>query len=88
MSTGIWLEVSRVRIEVKTVSVQVKGDTEDKKSWWVVEKGATHAAAGSPTFNEIANGLDKSELAVFSWLKAQSEKNLELVCGQIRIQTK
>ncbi len=86
MSDGIWLEVSRVGIKKKDVSVQVVGDKrDDKPDWWPVKPNALAVKRGQPTFNAIATGLDKSEQVVIAKLGPKSAGSL--VCTSIRIQT-
>ena len=85
MSQGVWLEVGRVRIQKRRVSIQVVGDKrDDEPDWWKVETKATSAKEGQPTFNAIADGLDKADRVVIARL---SPKAGRLTCSAIRIQT-
>jgi hypothetical protein len=96
MSDGIWLEVSRVRIENATVSVQVVGDKrDDKPAWWTLEEEALGEDPGRRTYNAIATGLDKADQVVIAELgpkdsgnPKESDKKCKLVCISIRIQTR
>lgn len=87
---GIWLEVSRVRIERKQVSVQVVGDQrDDRPAWWAVEKDALGEESGRRTYNAIAIGLDNADQVVIAKLSSvAAANNQELLCTSIRIQTR
>jgi len=94
--SGIWLEVSRVRIEDNKVYVQIVGDKGDKTDddqpgWWFVDPEAAGTSAEA-TFRAMARGLDSAEQMVLAKLEA-NEKSEEadgskLLCKFIRIQTK
>lgn len=92
---GIWLEVSRVRIESKNVSIQMVGDMSDKSDhdppgWWSVDDKAAGADAAA-TFRAIARGLDSSDQVVLAKLESAEAKikgdRPDLECRFIRIQT-
>jgi hypothetical protein len=75
--TGIWLEVSNVRKESDKVSVQLKGDREDREPvWWSVDGNA------GENWKEISTGLDKKRTV----LAKLSPKDGKLQVGLVRIQ--
>ncbi len=87
MRDGIWLEVSRVRIEGKNVAVQVVGDKrDDKPEWWPLELDALGVGDGRQTYNAIATGLDKSDqvvIAKLDWASANSFKSAQDVADTL-----
>ena len=86
MADGIWLEVSKVRIEGNEVSVQLRGDQrDDGPDWWQVGGSALGADNGPPSYNAIAAGLDHDNRVVIAKLGPDDE--LGLACTRIRVQT-
>lgn len=70
MWTGIWLEVTKARREGKLVSVQVKGDREDRDPvWWPIHSTLTARLEADAAARAGAGALIDPEAS-----KAEGEK--------------